>query len=181
MHLIDNRYEVRDAQEFAGRSPTRAWSSRRIGAVGGSYGGGMSMALAALRNRTMMPDKAGPVEEPGRQADGDRRRRAAVALDRPRLLADAQRQHARLRRRRALQRAPDRGREAVLVRGLYGPGWRTEQLRAAGTDPSADLTGWSTRLNVGEPYGSTRSSILDEITPHHSSYYIDHSSRRRRC
>ena len=29
---------------------------QRIGAIGGSYGGGMSMALGALRNRKVMPD-----------------------------------------------------------------------------------------------------------------------------
>ena len=29
---------------------------QRIGAIGGSYGGGMSMALGALRNRVVMPD-----------------------------------------------------------------------------------------------------------------------------
>src|SRR6185295_9526084 len=41
-HLMDTRYEVRDAQ--------------RIGATGGSYGGGISMALAALKDRQMRPD-----------------------------------------------------------------------------------------------------------------------------
>ena len=42
---------------------------------------------------------AGPLDQPGRQADGDRRRGPAVALDRPGLLADAQRAQPRLRRR----------------------------------------------------------------------------------
>src|SRR6185295_8095651 len=57
IRLIDNRYEVRDAQEFAGRlADAGLVSSKRIGAVGGSYGGGMSMALSALKDRKVLPD-----------------------------------------------------------------------------------------------------------------------------
>ena len=57
MRLIDNRYEVRDAQEFAGLlADAGLIDPQRIGSIGGSYGGGMSMALGALRNRKVMPD-----------------------------------------------------------------------------------------------------------------------------
>ncbi len=59
VRLIDNRYEVRDAQEFAGQLADEGAGlidPQRIGAIGGSYGGGMSMALGALRNRVVMPD-----------------------------------------------------------------------------------------------------------------------------
>ena len=57
IRLIDNRYEVRDAQEFAGQLADEGLiDPQRIGAIGGSYGGGMSMALGALRNRKVMPD-----------------------------------------------------------------------------------------------------------------------------
>ena len=56
-HLLDTRYEVRDAQLMAGRLVDDGIADPgAIGALGGSYGGGMSMALAALKNRTMMPD-----------------------------------------------------------------------------------------------------------------------------
>ena len=57
VRLIDNRYEVRDAQEFAGQLADEGLiDPQQIGAIGGSYGGGMSMALGALRNRKVMPD-----------------------------------------------------------------------------------------------------------------------------
>ncbi len=59
VRLIDNRYEVRDAQDFAGMLADEGVGlidPQRIGAIGGSYGGGMSMALGALRNRKMQPD-----------------------------------------------------------------------------------------------------------------------------
>jgi Acetyl xylan esterase (AXE1) len=56
-HLMDDRYEVRDAQYLISVLAAEGVAQpRKIGATGVSYGGGMSMALAALRNRTMLPD-----------------------------------------------------------------------------------------------------------------------------
>ena len=53
---------------------------------------------------------------------------------------------------------------------------------AAGADPDADLRNWHITFNNGEPYddGSGNplpafADIRDELTTHHSSYYIDHS------
>ena len=59
VRLIDNRYEVRDAQDFAGLLADEGVGlidPQKIGAIGGSYGGGMSMALGALKNRVVNPD-----------------------------------------------------------------------------------------------------------------------------
>ncbi len=57
VRLMDTRYEVRDAQELAGQLADEGRTSfTQIGAIGGSYGGGMSMALGALKNRKMLPD-----------------------------------------------------------------------------------------------------------------------------
>ncbi len=60
-----------------------------------------------------------------------------------------------------------------LVTGFYAP---------AGTDPDADLINWHTSFNNGEPYDDRSGNplppladIRDELTTHHSSYYIDHS------
>ena len=56
-HLMDDRYEVRDAQYLISVLADEGVAQpQKIGATGVSYGGGMSMALAALRNRTMLPD-----------------------------------------------------------------------------------------------------------------------------
>src|SRR3989442_15572942 len=56
-HLLDTRYEVRDAQYLIGQLVDQGLvDAQRIGATGGSYGGGMSMAPAPLENRTVMPD-----------------------------------------------------------------------------------------------------------------------------
>src|SRR3954468_6020590 len=57
VRLMDTRYEVRDAQELAGQLADEGRTSfTQIGAIGGSYGGGLSMALGALKNRKMLPD-----------------------------------------------------------------------------------------------------------------------------
>ena len=57
VRLMDTRYEVRDAQYLISLLVDEGLiDPGAIGATGGSYGGGMSMALAALRNRVMLPN-----------------------------------------------------------------------------------------------------------------------------
>ena len=57
IHLMDDRYEVRDAQFFAGELADEGLADgQRVGAIGGSYGGGLSLQLATLKDRVMMPD-----------------------------------------------------------------------------------------------------------------------------
>src|SRR6185436_2740827 len=63
-HLMDTRYEVRDAQEVfealadqlatGGAGGEGLIDPQAIGVTGGSYGGGISMALAALKDRKMI-------------------------------------------------------------------------------------------------------------------------------
>ncbi len=179
VRLIDSRYEVRDAQLFAGMLADEGLiAPDEIGATGGSYGGGLSLAMAALRNRMAMPDGTlVPWESP----DGIPMELAAATpfitwsdlayslvpngstLD---FLADS----------------PYSGRYGVmkqsLVEGLYvsgkfAPGFYVPE----GEDPSADLTGWRNRLLAGEPYDDdpAAEAILDEILANHSPYYIDDS------
>ena len=57
IHLMDDRYEIRDAQFFAGELADEGLvNGQKVGATGGSYGGGLSLALASLKDRVMMPD-----------------------------------------------------------------------------------------------------------------------------
>jgi hypothetical protein len=64
-----------------------------------------------------------------------------------------------------------------FVSGLFGLGVALSNFSPPGSDPSADVIGWFTRLNGGEPYEGdpTVQGIVDEVTQFHSSYYIDHS------
>ena len=59
IRLGDIRYEVRDAQYLAGRlADAGLIHPTKIGSVGGSYGGGKSMSLGALKDRVMLPSGA---------------------------------------------------------------------------------------------------------------------------
>jgi hypothetical protein len=179
VRLIDDRYEVRDAQYFAGLLADEGLiAPKKIGAIGGSYGGGMSIALAALKNRMMLPDGSlVPWKSPG----GKDLELAAAAPS----ITWSDLAYALAPNGSTLdyvRNSPYRGRFGVmkesLVNGLYLSGQLAPGYYAApGSDPSADITGWRNRLLAGEPYDGdpTAQAILNEITAHHSAYYINHS------
>jgi fermentation-respiration switch protein FrsA (DUF1100 family) len=182
-HLMDSRYEVRDAQYLISVLADEGVAQpRKIGATGYSYGGGMSMALAALRNRTMLPDGS---LVPWTSPEGTAMELAAAVPQWPwtdlayslmpngatlDYVADAP-------YRGPAGNAPIGVEKASYVTGLYGLGKATSNYAPPGTDPDADLDTWYTLINAGEPYDSNplANSIVEEITAHHSSYYIDHS------
>jgi predicted acyl esterase len=177
-HLMDDRYEVRDAQNFLGRLADEGVTQpRKIGVTGGSYGGGISMALAALRDRVMLPDGTLTAWT---SPNGQDMEIAAAAPDIP--WTDLA--YALLPNGRTLDYvadAPYGARIGVMkqsfVTGLYATGQASSNYALPGTDPDADLTTWFTLINAGEPYDGNplTADILDEVESHHSSYYIDHS------
>jgi len=189
-HLMDTRYEVRDAQEvfeaLADRAATGTTANqglidpRAIGATGGSYGGGTSMALGALRNRQMLPDGS---LVPWTSAGGRAMEIAAVGPDIPwsDLAYSLQPNGATLDYvADAPYLGPDGDRtigvlKQSFVAGLYATGQAASNYST--TDPDANLPLWYALVNSGEPYDSNPLSadVVDELTTHHSSYYIDDS------
>ena len=176
-HLLDTRYEVRDAQFFAGELVDEGLvSPTRIGAIGGSYGGGMSMALAALKNRVMLPDGR---LIPWRSPRGEKMSLAAATP----LVPWTDLSYALVPNGSTLDYvadAPYRGRFGVMkesyVTALYAVGCGTSTTFCTTTDPNWNLSAWLQRLNQGEPYvGPVPAEMLHQITRYHSSYYIDHS------
>src|SRR5215207_6395823 len=130
IRLDDTRYEVRDTQELAGRLVDEGIADpRRIGAVGGSYGGGHALALAALRDRVMAPDGS---LVPWRSPAGRPMRLAGAAPDIP--WSD-----------------PVGVVKQSFVAGLYASGGASGHYAPAAT-PGADITGWFRRMEAGEPY-----------------------------
>jgi predicted acyl esterase len=182
VRLIDTRYEVRDAQEFAGQLADEGLvQPTKVGAIGGSYGGGMSMALGALRNRKMLLDyslvpwtsPAGKAMEIAAAApnipwtdQANSLQPNGATLD---YVADAPYLGPNGDRRIGVEKQSFVG--GLYVSGLGAPGFYTPE----GSDPTADLTGWRNKIEAGEPYGPESRAIVDELTLHHSSYYIDHS------
>lgn len=182
-HLLDTRYEVRDAQYLISVLADEGVAEPdRIGATGVSYGGGMSLALAALRDRTMLPDGSlVPWKSPG----GLAMELAAAVPQWPwsDLAYSLMPNGSTLD---YLDDSPYRGpdssapigvEKASYVTGLYGLGLASSNYAPPGVDPGADLTTWYALINAGEPYDSNplANSIVAEIQAHHSSYYIDHS------
>ena len=106
IRLMHNAYEVRDAQYLLGQlADDGVIEPQKIGATGGSYGGGISIALGALRNRTQLPNGAlvpwtSPLGKPMR----DRRHVPEFTWSDLADGAEPERQLARLRRRRAVPR-----------------------------------------------------------------------------
>ena len=99
LRLADARYEVRDTQYLAGLLVDEGLAQPDIGVTGVSYGGGQSLMLAALKNRTMLPDGSlVPWHSPGGRPDERRRGGADHRLVGSRVRARAERTHARLPR-----------------------------------------------------------------------------------
>ncbi len=184
VRLMDTRYEVRDAQTLIGHLVDEGLvAGDRIGATGGSYGGGMSMALAALKDRIMLPDGSyADWETP----DGTPLSLAAAAPQVPWVdlsyslvpnggnldyLADASYFGAVER----VGVPKELWIQTLYTGGLLAPGF----YAPAGSDPDADLEGWRDRLLAGGGGLDDDPEVLeivDEISSHHSAYGIDDST-----
>lgn len=179
VRLMDARYEVRDAQYLAGLLVDEGLiQPTRIAATGNSYGGGMSMALAVLKDRVMMTDGSlVPWVSPG----GEPMALAAAAPFAPWTdLAYSLVPNGRmLDYLRENPYDPDRFgvMKQSITNGLFMTGNAAGRYAPAGLLPEADLAGWLAILNQGEPYRDrpAAGAMLAGITNFHSSYYLDHS------
>lgn len=179
IRMLDTRYEVRDAQYFLGELVDEGWAQpTKIASIGGSYGGGMSMALAALKDRTMKPDGrlvpwTSPLGTP---------MKLAVATP---LVPWTDLSYSLAPNGRLLDYLRDNSYDPdhigvmkpSIVNGLYFQGVFSGRVAPEGELPAADMTGWLAALDAGEPYQSSIavSNMLAETTRYHSSFYIDHS------
>ena len=130
---MDTRYEVRDVQELVGLLVDDGLvDPQRIATFGSSYGGGISMSLAALRNRKMLVDDS---LVPWTSPDGTPISITAAAPDIP--WSDLA--YSLMPNGRTLDYVADAPYDAgpigvmkqTFVTGLFGIGLATQQLRAA--------------------------------------------------
>jgi dienelactone hydrolase len=185
IHLMDDRYEVRDAQFFAGELADEGLvDGQRIGAIGSSYGGGLSLQLATLKDRVMLPDGSlvpwtSPVDHHPMQIAG-----ASPNVPWSDLAYSLTPNGFKLD---YLADASFSGRAGIekesFQTGLYLSGQGAGSYCGQApyptcTDFQSNITAWKNRIDQGEPYDGEPliTSILNEIKAHHSAYYIDHST-----
>jgi predicted acyl esterase len=178
IRLGDVRYEVRDTQHLAGLLVDEGLvAPDRIGVTGTSYGGGQSMTLAALHDRVMLPDGTlVPWTSPGGVP-------LAIAAAAPLIpWSDLSESLVPAGRTLDYRSANPYGTRAGIQKQswqnlLYAVGLGTGFYAPSGADPDADLTAWNARIAAGEPYDGDPllRHALDEISRHHSAYYVDDS------
>lgn len=193
IRLADVRYEVRDTQELVGRLVDEGVvDAGAVGVTGDSYGGGQSLMLAALRDRTMLPDGR---LVPWRSPDGRRLRVAAAAPVIPWSdLVTAAAPNGTVSptglTSRARATAPVGVEKATFVNAIFAaaqtatgpgqplgepfvPGRPMGYLAPPGIDPQADVADWVSRTDQGEPYRDRRArGIVDLLARFHSAYYL---------
>jgi len=177
IRLDDDRYEVRDVQNAIGLLVDDGIAdAARIGVTGESYGGGVSLALATLRDRVMNAD--GSVS-PWRSPAGTPLHIAAAAPVIPWSDLD----YALMPNGRTLDYqvaspttdlSPIGVEKQSFVSGLYALGSLNGFYAPPGTNSQADLTTWFASLNAGEPYDGNAEdeAIAAQIAQYHSSYYL---------
>lgn len=178
-HLMDDRYEVRDAQFLMSELADEGLvEPTKIGVTGASYGGGISIALGALRNREMEEDGA---LVPWTSPEGTAMEIAAAVPQ----WAWSDISSALVPNGRNLDyvtNSPYRGPTGKLPIGVMKFSY-TEGLYKTGAEvgrysPSKfdSIPLWRERLRGGDPYSAGGADeIIEELSTYHSAFGIDHS------
>jgi dienelactone hydrolase len=177
IRLDDDRYEVRDVQNAIGLLVDEGvTNAAQIGVTGESYGGGVSLALATLRDRVMNADGS---LSAWRSPAGTPLRIAAAAP----VIPWSDLVYSLIPNGRTLDYqvaspttdlSPLGVEKQSFVSGLYALGQLSGYYAPAGANPQADLTTWFASLNAGEPYDGNAEdeSIAAQIAQYHSAYYL---------
>ncbi|HTR75528.1 MAG TPA: CocE/NonD family hydrolase [Solirubrobacterales bacterium] len=183
-HLMDDRYEVHDAQYLMSvLADEEVIQPKKIGVTGASYGGGLSMALAALRNR-VMEGKAGTLEAWKSPTKHLEMEIAAAVPQWPWTdiaYALAPNGHNLDYVTESSYFGPNNNfgigiAKASWIEGLYQAGLALSKYEK--NDPEANIPGWRERLLAGEPYSDEGIfQIINMLTTDHSSFYINHAEQ----
>ena len=174
IRLDDERYEAHDAQFAAGLLVDEGVADpNRIGATGESYGGGVSLELATLKDRVMNADGT---LSPWTSPAGVPLHIAAAAP----VIPWSDLTYSLMPNGRTLDYAapddlaPIGVEKQSFVSGLYAEGSANGYYAPPQTNSQADLTTWFTALNAGEPYDGNPEdeSIARQIAQYHSPFYV---------
>lgn len=176
IHLDDYRYEARDVQYAAGLLVDEGIvDPNRIGVLGESYGGGVTLELATLKNRVM---NANGSLSPWKSPDGTPLHIAAAApyatwSD----MVYALMPNGRTFDDQVTSATADLSPVGVMKNsvdvGLYDVGALDGYYSSPGLNPQADVTTWFRALDAGEPYTTAQDLFqLRQIAQFHSPYYL---------
>lgn len=180
IRLMDNAYEVRDVQHLLGLlADEGVIDPQRIGASGGSYGGGMALQLGALRNRVQLPDRS---LIPWKSPDGTPMEIAATAPEYTwsDLQSSLQPNGSTLDYAAESPYAGPNGdrrfgvQKLLFTNQLYAGGAAAGWYAPVGSDPDANITAWKGFNDTGGPYdGQPLAQQQMDAFPHHGAYYTD--------
>ena len=177
VRLADSRYEVRDLQHLAGMLVDEGYvAPKRIGAYGGSYGGGQSTHLAVLRDRIRKEDGT---YAPWTSPKGVPMQLAAAVPSIP--WTDLV--YSLMPNGRTLDYAltdedddltPVGVMKTTFVTGLYALGQASGYYAPPGADMDSDLTTWYAAVSSGDPYDVTPLApmIAGKIAGLKSPFYL---------
>ncbi len=170
IHLADQRYEAHDAQLLLGELvDERIAKADGLGATGGSYGGGQSLELAYLKDRTRNADGS---FVPWKSPNGTALKLAAAYPIIPWSdLSDALVPNGRDGSVASLFSPPGVSIKSY-VNALYIAGAATGFVAPPGVDAGSDLSTWNDLFNLGEPYGAQAKAIGNEMSKYHGSLQL---------
>jgi dienelactone hydrolase len=177
IRLDDARYEARDVQTAIGLLVDQGIvSPGHLGVTGESYGGGVSLELATLKDRVMNADGSlSPWTSPAGTP-------LSITASAP-VIPWSDLAYSLLPNGRTLDYqvtsptadlSPVGVEKQSFVTGLYALGQSTGYYAPPGTNSQADLTTWYGLINSGEPYDSNPETpaIVQQIAQYHSPYYL---------
>jgi predicted acyl esterase len=182
-HLMDDRYEVRDAQYLMAELAEEGLvQPKRIGVTGASYGGGISVALAALRNREMLEGgELVPWTSPKSKVEME----IAAAVPQWAWTDIASALAPNGRNLDYVTNSPYRGPSGKAPIGvmklsyteaLYKTGGDDERIGRYSPSSFDSIQIWRERLLGGEHYtDSFSNTMINELSTYHSAFGIDHS------
>jgi dienelactone hydrolase len=176
IHLDDYRYEARDVQYAVGLLVDEGIvDPNRIGVTGESYGAGVSLELATLKDRMMLPNGRLVL---WRSPHGRPLHIAAAATFAGwsdlvySLVPNGRTLDSQVTSAKA-DLTPVGVEKASIDGGLYAVGLTSGYYAPPGANAQADLTRWYGSLTAGEPYNtSADQSLLQQIARYHSPYYL---------
>jgi|GEM_PF-3082577 len=175
IRLDDERYEARDVQYALGLLVDEGIvAPGHIGVTGESYGGGVSLELATLRNRVINADGS---LSPWTSPNGTPLSITAAAPVIPwsdlvyALVPNGHTLDYQITSPTA-DLSPFGVPKDSYVSGLFALGEATGYYVTPGVNPQADLTTWFASVQQGDPPTAEDSYILDQIARYHSPYYL---------